>query len=112
MPSLNAPYELETVDLAYASWGSGPGVYVGLPSGPRIAFFPIEFLRRSGVGDWTYIYAAVRRLVTPPTGLIIRTDGSVVPESDQSEVESGDYTYRGMFAICSRGRCQLLHMLT
>lgn len=107
MPPSTASYELDTTDLAYTSWGSGPGIFVGLPAGPRIAFFPIDFLRQSGVGDWRYIYAAVRRLVTPPTGLISRTDGSVVLESSQSEVESGDYLYTGMFA-----NSFLHHMLT
>ena len=78
--------------LAKHSWDDQDVITISSRDSQLIGTLPLEFLIRSGVSIWEYIYDVVRQLLdNEEGGYLFKPDGSVVTSADPPE--SGDYCF-------------------
>jgi hypothetical protein len=78
--------------LAQHSWDDQDVITISSRDSQLIGTFPLEFLIRSGVSIWEYIYDVVRQLLdNGEGGCLYKPDGSVVANAET--LEPGDYCF-------------------
>jgi len=78
--------------LAKHSWDDQDVITISSRDSQLIGTLPLEFLIRSGVSIWEYIYDVVRQLLDDEEGgCLYKPDGSVVTNAET--FEPGDYCF-------------------
>jgi len=78
--------------LAQHSWDDQDVITISSRGSQLIGTFPLEFVMRSGVSVWEYIYDVVRQLLdNEEGGCLHKPDGSVMTTAEA--LEPGDYCF-------------------
>jgi len=96
--------EMTSYPLAQHSWDDQDVITISSRDSQLIGTFPLEFLIRSGVSIWDYIFDVVCQLLdNGEGGCLYKPDGSSLTNMDPAE--PGDYCFVP-YSECS----QQLHM--
>jgi hypothetical protein len=96
--------------LAQHSWDDQDVITISSRDSQLIGTFPLEFLIRSGVSIWEYIYDVVRQLLeNEEGGCLYKPDESVVTNGDPPE--PGDYCFVP-YSECSQQLPMPAHVMT
>lgn len=78
--------------LAQYSWDDKDVITISSCDSQLIGTFPMDFLRRSGVGIWDYILDVIRQLLDDERGGYLKMSNGKALDSVEP-LEPGDYCY-------------------